>query len=384
MTTRSIAELPDIEALFASNGVDGFSHDFAELFAQDEPVLRGGARRVAVFRSADIRAIATHKAAGNMPAELIVERAYLDGAAAATAGAEDRAHISRFFANQVFTSNPPLHAPTRDFFARPLMPKFMPHFVAIADRIVPELIDAVAGQGEIDFGFQFTDLLTARFWAEALGMTSGETDRIVRAVRALNPLFLLQRTRDEFVQTNAAIGAYVDIVSTAVHRSLRDGSNAMLAAMAPEFDAIDVPGKPESIGLSIAANLIDGFHTAALAAANAVYHLLKNPPSLDAVRANPPLVANALAEGLRLSPPVIVTHRYALEPFEYQGVAIPAGTAIAMLWAAGNHHEARSVWARALAADPDNALTLASVRNHAPDLVPPIEGRPASQSGTAI
>jgi Tfp pilus assembly protein PilF len=55
-----------------------------------------------------------------------------------------------------------------------------------------------------------------------------------------------------------------------------------------------------------------------------------------------------------------------------------------VLWAAGNHHEARSVWARALAADPDNALTLASVRNHAPDLVPPIEGRPASQSGTAI
>jgi tetratricopeptide (TPR) repeat protein len=55
-----------------------------------------------------------------------------------------------------------------------------------------------------------------------------------------------------------------------------------------------------------------------------------------------------------------------------------------VLWAAGKHHEARGVWARALAADPDNALTLASVRNHAPDLVPPVEGRPASQNGTAI
>jgi tetratricopeptide (TPR) repeat protein len=55
-----------------------------------------------------------------------------------------------------------------------------------------------------------------------------------------------------------------------------------------------------------------------------------------------------------------------------------------VLWAAGNHHEARGVWARALAADPENALTLASVRNHAPDLVPPVESRPSSTSGTAI
>lgn len=55
-----------------------------------------------------------------------------------------------------------------------------------------------------------------------------------------------------------------------------------------------------------------------------------------------------------------------------------------VLWAAGNHHEARSVWARALAADPENVLTLTSVRNHAPDLVPPVEGHPSSRSGTAI
>lgn len=332
---RSIDSLPDLLEMAEASGSEGFSDDFAELYQTGERLLRAGSRRVVIFRSEDLRRVAALPAAGNMPIEIISRRAYLDSDATPGIRDEDRANLVRILFNQVFTANPPLHGPTRQVFARPLMPKFMPGFAEIADRIVAELIDEVAGSGEIDFAFQFTEQLTSRFWGELLGMTAQEQDAVVEVVRDMTPFFFIVRTDEETISVNEATGRYLDIVAGAVERTLGVGGNALLKPMATEFEAIDIAGKPESFALSIAANLIDGFHTAALAAGNAVYHLLKNPAALEAVRADETLIPAALAEGLRLSPPVIVTHRYALEDFEYAGVAIPAGTALAMIWSAG-------------------------------------------------
>lgn len=337
---RSIQDLPDLETIAAASGVEGFSDDFAELFALDDALVRAGGRRVVVFRNADIRAIALNPAAGNMPMEIISKRAYLDAKGASPIADEDRNHIARLLFNQVFTVNDPLHGPTRQVFAKPFMPKFMPRFAEIANRTVPDLIDEVAGRGEIDFGFQFTEKLTARFWGDVFGMTADEETRVVEIVRAMTPFFFMERTKDETLAANEAAGEYLELMSGAVDRTLASGDNTLVNSMAAEFDAIDLEGKPEGIGLAIASNLIDGFHTAALAAANAVYHLLKNPDALKAVQDNPALAVNALGEGLRLSPPVIVTHRFALEDFDYAGVAIPKGTALAMLWSAGNRDPA--------------------------------------------
>jgi cytochrome P450 len=54
------------------------------------------------------------------------------------------------------------------------------------------------------------------------------------------------------------------------------------------------------------------------------------------VRTDVRLAANAVAEGLRLWPPIMALERYALEDFEFADTVIPQGTVIAMLWAAGN------------------------------------------------
>src|SRR5262249_41555500 len=56
LATRSIAELPDLEALFPDSGAEAFSEDYAELFALDAPIVSAGPHRVLVFRNADLRA----------------------------------------------------------------------------------------------------------------------------------------------------------------------------------------------------------------------------------------------------------------------------------------------------------------------------------------
>ncbi|MBN9063710.1 MAG: hypothetical protein BGP06_04630 [Rhizobiales bacterium 65-9] len=82
---------------------------------------------------------------------------------------------------------------------------------------------------------------------------------------------------------------------------------------------------------------MDGVHTAALAAANTFFTLIGHPEALEVVRLSPQLVGRAIAEALRLEPPVLFLSRYVLKDFHYQGVIVPAGNIIAMLWAAGNH-----------------------------------------------
>lgn len=333
---RSIDDLHDMLAVAETSGTEGFSEDFAELYDTGERLLRAGGTRVVVFRAEDLRRVAAHPAAGNMPIEVISRRAYLDAGSIPVVRDEDRKNLVRILFNQVFTANPPLHGPTRQVFARPLSPKSIPAFLPLAEQLLNELVEEVVDQGEIDFGFDFTEQLTARFWGALLGMTGQEQEAVVDRVRAMTPFFFIERTSAETVEVNEATGEYLELVAGAVERSLAAGGNTLLEPMAAEFDAISVPGKPESIAMSIAANLIDGFHTAALAAANALYHLLLNADALAAVRADQNLVNAAVNEGLRMSPPVIVTHRYALEDFDFADVKIPAGTALAMLWAAGN------------------------------------------------
>jgi cytochrome P450 len=86
----------------------------------------------------------------------------------------------------------------------------------------------------------------------------------------------------------------------------------------------------------MASNLIDGFHTAAVAASSSVYLLLRNPQELAQVRAQPALARAAVFEALRLLSPLTVTQRYTLNEIEYANVRIPAGTPVMMMWAIGN------------------------------------------------
>ncbi len=335
-TVRSIDEIPDLMTMAGTTGTEGFSEDFAEFFVLDTQLLRSGERRLVVFRYEDLRKISAHPFAGMVPAEVLMRRAFLDDTAPRVITDDNSNHLARFLTNQVFTANPPIHGPTRQNFARPLAIKHMAKFAEIATPIVDDLLDQVIDKGEIDFGFDFTERLTARFWGTLYDMTPEEQDEIVSVVAAMTPLFFIERTPEETTIVNTATGRFLDLIANSVHRSLERGGNELLEAMKAEYDSIALEGKPVNIGLAISSNVIDGFHTAALGAANIVYLLLQHPDALAAVRADPALMSNAINEGFRMFPPVITTHRYALEDFEYGGFHIPRGTAMAMLWAAGN------------------------------------------------
>jgi cytochrome P450 len=212
----------------------------------------------------------------------------------------------------------------------------MPKVARIAAAAVAALVEDACHRESIDFLHQFTERLTARFWAALLGMDGAEEARIVALVAAMSPMFYFIKEKEEVSAADHATREYLEIITRAVDRTLENGGSPLLSEMADDFDAIVEPGRPEDLGVMLASNFIDGFHTAALASATAVLNLLRAPEALARVRSDPKLIGAAVFEGVRLASPVIVTQRYVFETLVHDGILIPEGTAIAMLWIAGN------------------------------------------------
>jgi cytochrome P450 len=320
---REILELPGISEFMPDAEASGFSQDFTELFARtDESLLRSSLRKGAIvaFRQRDLMQLAAHPSLGNMPLEC-------------------HSSFQRLFRNQVFVTNPPVRAPMRQTVAHPFAPKQIRQAEQLARKIIAALLEEVLGGGEIEFREQVSETFTVRFWATLFNMEEDEQKQLHQAMRTFAPVFRLGRTAEETAAVGVALDRYMDVVADAVERSLHRGSSDLLASMAEAFRAVPSESRPARFGEMVAANVLDGVHTVAVAGTNVLFQWFASD-QIAALRADPTLHSGALAEGLRLWSPLIYTERYALADMEYAGIAIPAGTIILMLWAAGNRDPA--------------------------------------------
>jgi cytochrome P450 len=89
-----------------------------------------------------------------------------------------------------------------------------------------------------------------------------------------------------------------------------------------------------------------GAETTYRSSSNLLFGLLSDPAQLDAVRADPALVPQAIEEGLRWEPPLLSIMRTATCDTEVQGVPIPKGGMVSVNLGAANRDPAR--WS-----DPD-------------------------------
>src|SRR6185503_3004651 len=69
--------------------------------------------------------------------------------------------------------------------------------------------------------------------------------------------------------------------------------------------------------------------------------LLTHPDQLDALRADRSLLTQAIEEGLRWEPPLLMIIRTATADTEVCGVAIPAGSPVVINMGSANHDESR-------------------------------------------
>ena len=340
-----IQSLTAIESLGFTGGRDSFKAFCTTAFSGDTPrFLRNAADELVIYRHEDLRAFGAMPEVGALPSGLMFPGLHdLPGDAPLPPGGG----IGGVISNQVFTANPPVHGPVRMTLWRQFNPKKAAEMEDTARLVVRGILHDIRPRSEIDFIAHVAEQLTARFWGQMIGMKREEIAAAAVAVRDMTSMFYIRMTMDDLQVADTATAAYGRLVEAAALRSLSAGKHPLVNDLAKDLAEIDLADDPaeagvvaKNVGKLLAGNLVDGFHTAAIAAANAMYALLQNPDAMDELRAHPDKIGAAVMEALRCEPPVIALKRYVLRDTTYSGATIPKGTTVMMLWAAGNHDPA--------------------------------------------
>jgi cytochrome P450 len=338
---NEIRDLPEIELdrAFPTPGQPGFERFCKTLFASPSMLARVGDTPV-VFRNSDLRQFSALPQAGAPPP------AYYDRTSFTVrdeTGSVFAPSLSELVGNQVICANPPIHAPVRRVLAPHLMPRSVALLEPLASRLAAGIAAELSAEGEFDFCEHFAAKLAARFFGEFLHMTAEEKIAVARHIHELAPMFLRDKSVAELLAADRASRAFMDLIELAVARLLSSDPPSLFHGMAAELAAINLPSDsethglvPRSLGVLIASNMMDAFHTSGVAASVSAFMLLMHPHYLDKVRGDEALIRPAVHEALRLLSPLTITLKITLLDLEFGGIRMPANTPVIMLWAVGN------------------------------------------------
>ncbi|MFF7335592.1 cytochrome P450 [Streptomyces sp. NPDC008150] len=228
-------------------------------------------------------------------------------------------------------SDPPAHTPLRATLTENLAPRALRGLKGRIEAKADDLVAALVARGS----FEAVDALARAFplevVADLIGFTGHVRDSMLRwgqaAMEVLGPLN--RRTAESFpvageLYTWCAGVTADDLAEGSVGRGIFDAEARG-----------DIPAG--TAGHIIHQYLGAGVDTTVAAIGNIVALFAAHPDQLHEVRAEPSLVPAAFNEVLRYWPPVNVWGRVTTRDVRVEGVHVPAGARIAVLFGAGNH-----------------------------------------------
>ena len=205
--------------------------------------------------------------------------------------------------------------------------------------LVDGLIDDFAGAGEVDLIADFIEPLPVTVIAELLGIPEADRHRLrpwsadICLMYELNPP---DASAHKAVQASLEFGAYLrDLLAD---RRARPGED-LISALAGVVDDGDTLTETELIATCVL--LLNAGHEASVnGAGNGWWTLFQHPEALARLRAEPELLPSAIEELLRYDTPLSLFERWVLEPVEVEGVTIPRGGEVALLFGSANRDPA--------------------------------------------
>ncbi|MET3667770.1 cytochrome P450 [Caulobacter sp. 1776] len=344
-TTLDVAALPTLAAYGYDGGRVAFRQFCKRAFEPGAPrFLRSESGALAVFRHADLRSMAAKPDLASLAPNQLFPGVL-------TAELPDEKPVGYAIAdlikNQLFSANGMLNATLRRVLLDQIGPKPTAARGDATREIALKVLDSLPLGVDIDLVEQIAEPLIGLYWGALIGMTDEEALSAAVQARKMTPMLFLQMEWEGICEADAAAKAYRNFLETASQRSLSAGGCPFVSNIARDLAAIDYADDldyggfvPKSAGAFLAGNLFDGFHTAALAITNTIRTLLDHPEVMTQLRAEPEKAATAVAECLRLEAPVIHLNRIVSADLEYDGMIIPAGTRVQMMWAAANRDPA--------------------------------------------
>ena len=253
---------------------------------------------------------------------------------------------------------PPDHTRLRRLVSKAFTPRTVESMRERIQTLVDGLIDDFRGSGEVDLIADFIEPLPVTVIAELLGIPEADRHRLrpwsadICLMYELNPP---DASAHKAVQASLEFGAYLRALLA--DRRIRPGDD-LISALAAVADDGDTLTQTELIATCVL--LLNAGHEASVnGAGNGWWTLFRHPEALARLRAEPGLLPSAIEELLRFDTPLSMFERWVLEPIEVDGVAIPRGGEVALLFGSANRDPA--AFERAddldLARDPNPSLS---------------------------
>ncbi|MBC2865154.1 cytochrome P450 family protein [Streptomyces mexicanus] len=228
-------------------------------------------------------------------------------------------------------ADPPQHTRLRALVTRAFTARRVEALRPRVQQITDELLDAMLPRGRADLVEAFAYPLPITVICELLGVP--EMDRA--AFREMSNEVVAPTGEEANLRAVERLGVYLTglIEDKRAAGPADDLLGALIRTTAEDGDRLSA-GELRGMAFLL---LIAGHETTVNLITNSVHTLLTHPEQLAAVRADLDLVDGAVEETLRYEGPVEnATFRYAAEPLEIAGVAIPKGDPVMIgLTAAG-------------------------------------------------
>jgi cholest-4-en-3-one 26-monooxygenase len=253
----------------------------------------------------------------------------------------------RTFIRQLLNMDPPDHAKYRNAASAWFTPRAIQRRFEEVQRIARELLEEMAGDGEVREGDFVRDLavpLTLGVLAGMLGVPRADWPKMFewtnRVAGSSDPEFAQDDSADggqgiPFEQTRNELFGYFAELAEDRRKDPRDDIVSVLASS--RVDGAPMP--PLELLSYFFLLVVAGNETTRNAASGGLLALIENPGELAKLRANPGLTNSAVEEIVRWTTPVIQFCRTAVEDLELHGKQIRKGDAFCLFYPSANRDE---------------------------------------------
>ncbi|MGH3588111.1 MAG: cytochrome P450, partial [Pseudonocardia sp.] len=231
-------------------------------------------------------------------------------------------------------SDPPDHTTMRSVLGRPLrqerVRELVPRIEAEADRVVMELVD----RGRFDAATELAEHLPMTVVSDLVGLP--ETGR-AKMLEWAAAIWDVQGPANERFAN--AMPAVEEFLAFAAHDAVpgRIDPDGWAAHLYQAADRGELP--PEKCTAMMLDYVTPSLDTTILAIANAIALFAEHPEQWELLRADRSLIPHAINETLRLETPVPQFSRVLTEDHQIDGVPLPAGSRVALLYGSANRDD---------------------------------------------
>jgi cytochrome P450 family 103 len=297
--------------------LDADPHSLFRHYRLISPVLRRDDDTYIVIRSSDVERLTGDPRSRQLETERLRSQGIDSGA------------LFDAIENSMLYSNGAVHRRRRAPISRPfgyrVIMALRPKIRAVAHK----LVDRVEARGEMDLLDDFAALLPAHIMSAILGLPEVDVPRFTNWVYSMSRAIGRAFSRDEFPELESAAVNLNAYARDFLARQLGAASEEFLAAFAAGLEAqTDLTAK--EILAQIVTTVVAGSDTTRAAIAIQTSLLLQHHEQWMAVRHDPALIPNAVAESLRFEPAVATLPRFTTEAVQLGDYVIPAGRILSL------------------------------------------------------